>query len=155
MLSVCSCTRHGRFKASRPLIAATSSIRLLVVSGSPPDSSRSLPPMRRSTPQPPGPGLPRHAPSVNISTSGSSLTSGDKLARKLEDHALRGMVGHLLAHIEAGAKGVDHFADQHFRSAGAGGGGDGPRLAEPVPVDLARAFAQARGPAQPLRNPGW
>src|SRR4051794_21420105 len=100
MLSVCSVTRQGRFSASRPLIAASNSIRLLVVRGSPPDSSRSFSPMRTSTPQPPGPGLPRHAPSVNISTSGGSLTSGDELARQLEDHAFRTVVGLLFTDIE-------------------------------------------------------
>src|SRR3954451_12551835 len=104
MLSVCSRTRQGRLSAWRPLIAAISSMRLLVVSGSPPDSSRSLAPMRSSAPQPPGPGLPRHAPSVNISTSGSSLTSGDKLARQLEGHALGDMAGLFLADVEAGAQ---------------------------------------------------
>src|SRR3954454_18797179 len=98
MLSVWSRTQQGRFRASRPLIAATSSMRLLVVSDSPPDSSRSLFPMRSSTPQPPGPGLPRHAPSVNISTSGSSVR--DELTRQLEDHALRGMIGHFLDNVE-------------------------------------------------------
>src|SRR5438270_12848601 len=124
MLSVCSRTRHGRFSASSPLIAAISSIRLLVVSGSPPDNSRSLSPMRSNTPQPPGPGLPRHAPSVNISTWGSSLTSGDELARQLENHALGRMVGLLLANVEAGAKRVDDFADQHFGSRRPGGDPD-------------------------------
>src|SRR5207253_7274890 len=124
MLSVCSRTRHGRFSASSPLIAATSSIRLLVVSGSPPDSSRSLSPMRSNTPQPPGPGLPRHAPSVNISTSGKSLTSGDELARQLEDHALGRMVGLLFANVETGAQRVNHFADQHLGSRSSRGDPD-------------------------------
>src|SRR4051794_22216549 len=100
MLSVWSLTRHGRLSASSPRIAASSSIRLLVVSVSPPESSRSFSPMRSSTPQPPGPGLPRHAPSVNISTLGGSLTSGDELARQLEDHAFRTVVGLLFTDIE-------------------------------------------------------
>src|SRR3954462_1035240 len=99
MLSVWSLTRHGRFSASSPFIAAISSMRLLVVSGSPPDSSRSLSPMRSSTPQPPGPGLPRQAPSVNSSTSGSSVR--EQLARQLEDHAFGGMVGDFLGDVES------------------------------------------------------
>src|SRR4051794_32621783 len=41
--------------ASRPRMAATSSIRLLVVSASAPLSARSLLPIRSSTAQPPGP----------------------------------------------------------------------------------------------------
>ena len=41
---------------------------LFVVSGSEPFNSRSWSPNRRMTPQPPGPGLPRHPPSVNAST---------------------------------------------------------------------------------------
>src|SRR5437868_14061004 len=110
MLSVCSVTLQGRFSASRPLIAASNSIRLLVVSGSPPDSSRSLSPMRSNTPQPPGPGLPRHAPSVKISTCTNSLTSGDELARQLEDHALGRMVGLVLANVEPGAQRGTDFA---------------------------------------------
>src|SRR5436309_9292352 len=99
-------------------------MRLLVVSGSPPDSSRSLSPTRSNTPQPPGPGLPRQAPSVNISTCANSLTSGDELARQLEDHALRRMVGLFLANLEAGAQRVDDFADQHFGSRCPGGDSD-------------------------------
>src|SRR3954469_10068756 len=107
MLSVCSATRHGRFNASRLRIAASSSIRLLVVSGSPPAISRSFAPMRSSTAQPPGPGFPRHAPSVNISTFGRSFTSGNELAWKLEDHALGAVIGLLLGNFEAGAERVD------------------------------------------------
>src|SRR6266481_3377498 len=105
MLSVCSRTRHGRLSASRPLIAAISSMRLLVVSGSPPASSRSLSPMRNRTAQPPGPGLPRQAPSVNSSTSGSLVR--EQLARQLEDHALGAVVGLFLGHLEARAQRVD------------------------------------------------
>ena len=44
-------------------------MRLLVVSASPPDSSRSWPFQRRMAPQPPGPGLPEQAPSVHSSSS--------------------------------------------------------------------------------------
>ena len=45
-------------------MAAMSSIRLFVVCGSPPCSSFSVPFQRSTTPQPPGPGFPLHAPSV-------------------------------------------------------------------------------------------
>src|SRR6266851_8985399 len=51
-------------------MAAISSMRLLVVGASPPASSFSTPRKRSTAPQPPGPGLPLHAPSVKISTSG-------------------------------------------------------------------------------------
>src|SRR3954454_15018164 len=112
MLSVWSFTRHGRFNASRPRIAATSSIRLFVVNGSAPTSSRSLAPVRSKTAQPPGPGVPRHAPSVNISTSGRSAPSGNELARQLEDHALREVVGLLFGHVKARAKRFDNLPYQ-------------------------------------------
>ena len=45
-------------------MAASSSIRLLVVERSPPCSSLTTLPYRSTAPQPPGPGLPLHAPSV-------------------------------------------------------------------------------------------
>src|SRR5688572_20123682 len=48
-------------------------MRLLVVAASPPYSSFSVPLARSSAPQPPGPGLPRQAPSVWISTTGSLI----------------------------------------------------------------------------------
>ena len=57
-------TRHGRLRARRAPIAAVSSMRLLVVLGSAPIISFSEPPALRTAPQPPGPGLPRQAPSV-------------------------------------------------------------------------------------------
>ena len=44
-------------------------MRLFVVRGSPPEPSVSAPAMRRTNPQPPGPGFPEHAPSVKSSTS--------------------------------------------------------------------------------------
>jgi hypothetical protein len=50
--------------ASRARMTAVSSIRLLVVRASAPFSSFSISPMIKSAPQPPGPGLPRQAPSV-------------------------------------------------------------------------------------------
>jgi hypothetical protein len=46
------------------LIAAVSSIRLFVVTGSPPEISFSRPLKRRTAAQPPGPGFPEQAPSV-------------------------------------------------------------------------------------------
>ena len=62
--SVCRITSHGCLSAPRASITAVSSMRLLVVERSPPKSSRSWPPHSSSAPQPPGPGLPLHAPSV-------------------------------------------------------------------------------------------
>src|SRR5579864_9762725 len=141
-LSVLSRTAHGRFNASRPLMAAISSIRLLVVSGSPPDSSRSLCPMRSNTPQPPGPGLPRHAPSVNISTSGSLIR--DELSRQLENHALGVVIGFLLADLEARAERIDDFADEDFGGRRTGTDSHRFGLSEPVPVDVGGPFDQAR-----------
>ena len=62
--SVCRSTREGFFSASSAEIAAISSMRLLVVSGSPPQSSLRCSPEIRIAPQPPGPGFPEQAPSV-------------------------------------------------------------------------------------------
>src|ERR1700750_2315808 len=58
-----------------PAIAPISSMRLLVVGLAPPNSSFSCAPARKIAPQPPGPGLPLHAPSVKISTSLISIES--------------------------------------------------------------------------------
>jgi hypothetical protein len=66
--SVCNTTLRRPFKAFRASIAAVSSIRLLVVSGSPPCRVLRLSPDISNTPQPPAPGLPLQAPSVYIST---------------------------------------------------------------------------------------
>src|SRR5689334_2348941 len=119
-------------------------MRLLVVSGSPPAISRSVLPVRNSTAQPPGPGFPRHAPSVNISTSGRSLTSGNERARKFEDHAFGRVVDHFLGDLETRAKRIDDFADEHFRRRRSGGNSDRARLAEPLPVDVGCPFDEAR-----------
>ena len=61
-------TSHGTFNFCRARIAAVSSIRLFVVSFSPPLSSISMSLNRMIAPHPPGPGFPEQAPSVNIST---------------------------------------------------------------------------------------
>src|SRR5215510_5624671 len=63
-LSVWRWTRQGRLRACKAEIAARSSMRLLVVWGSPPLSSFWRSPKARMAPQPPGPGLPEQAPSV-------------------------------------------------------------------------------------------
>src|SRR4051794_29943481 len=129
-------------------------MRLLVVSGSPPASSRSLSPMRSSTAQPPGPGFPRHAPSVNISTSGSSLTSGDELARELEHHSLRRVTGFLLSYFKPLPERVDDFAPQHCGGGGAGGDPDRRRLSEPLPINVFGALDETRRNAHPLGDFG-
>ena len=69
LLSLVRMTRQGCFRALKPSMAASSSMRLLVVIGSPPESSFSIPLYRKTAPQPPGPGLPEQAPSVNSCTS--------------------------------------------------------------------------------------
>lgn len=66
LLSLVSVTRQGCFRALSPSMAASSSMRLLVVIGSPPESSFSCPLYRRIAPQPPGPGVPEQAPSVKL-----------------------------------------------------------------------------------------
>src|SRR6185437_15427018 len=154
MLSVCSWTRQGFFSASRPRMAASSSIRLFVVRASPPASSFSLSPMRSSTAQPPGPGLPRHAPSVNISTSGNSVTSTDELARKLEDHPFRAVIRLLFADVEPFGERVHDFPDEDFGRRRAGGNSHGARLAQPIPIDVTRALDQPRRNAEALGDFG-
>src|ERR1700749_2222005 len=64
VLSVCRLTLCDPLSASSAWMAAISSIRLFVVSGSLPYSSFSLPCHWSTTPHPPGPGFPLHAPSV-------------------------------------------------------------------------------------------
>ena len=59
-----SSTVQGSFSACSARMTAVSSMRLLVVFCSPPESSFSCPIYSRMAPQPPGPGLPEHAPSV-------------------------------------------------------------------------------------------
>src|SRR5204862_6258969 len=101
-------------RASRPRMEAGSSIGWLVVRARPRARSSSWAPMRSSTAQPPGPGLPRQAPSVNISTVGRSVTSGNEFARQLEDHPLRGMIGLLFGHREALVKRVHDLANEQL-----------------------------------------
>src|SRR3569833_2288660 len=76
--SVVIATTHGRFSASSPAMAAISYMRLLVVRASPPYRSFSVPLSRSTTPHPPGPGVPRQAPAVYISTTSAmrDLTGG-------------------------------------------------------------------------------
>ena len=62
--SVCSSTWLDRLSALSASIAAVSSMRLLVVSGSPPCSVLRCLPAISKAPQPPGPGFPLQAPSV-------------------------------------------------------------------------------------------
>ena len=57
--------REAYTDGASALIAAMSSMRLLVVCASPPNISFSWPFQRSTAPHPPGPGLPEHAPSVN------------------------------------------------------------------------------------------
>ena len=59
-----SSTTQGSFRASRAVMTPVSSMRLLVVWPSPPESSFLNVPYIRMAPQPPGPGLPEQAPSV-------------------------------------------------------------------------------------------
>ena len=55
---------QGSFSRDSAWITAVSSMRLLVVAASPPESSRLWGPYIKIAPQPPGPGLPEQAPSV-------------------------------------------------------------------------------------------
>src|SRR6478752_9122589 len=98
-------TRDGRLSALRPSITPRSSMRLLVVCGSPPDSSRRCSPLTRMTAQPPGPGLPETAPSGTSSTSGPVAATASGI-RDLE---------HELAVLPAGLEarlGVAHLLER-------------------------------------------
>src|ERR1035438_7692600 len=85
--SVVTVTLHASVRALRPLMAATSSIRLFVVCGSTPRRMRSCFPYRRMHAHPPGPGLPKHDPSVKSVTSFNSLTSCLPGSRDRRRHA--------------------------------------------------------------------
>src|SRR3954467_13171790 len=74
-------------------------MRLLVVSGSPPESSRSRPSQRRIAAQPPGPGLPEQAPSVWTSTTTSSSGSGEAIGRDPLDAAVEAELAQVLARV--------------------------------------------------------
>src|SRR5260370_20497200 len=88
-------------------MAGVSSMRLVVVEGSPPDSSRSRLPMRRIAAQPPGPGLPLQAPSVNSSTSGLVLTARSQpVVRERGRAAVKAQFRHVLLRILALDQGV-------------------------------------------------
>src|SRR5215469_4470857 len=66
--SVRRMTAHGSRRACNPWITARSSMRLLVVFFSHPKISPVCFPKRSTQAQPPGPGLPMHAPSVETLT---------------------------------------------------------------------------------------
>jgi hypothetical protein len=153
LLSVWRLTRHGFLSAFSASIAAISSMRLLVVRASPPDSSRSLPPERRIAPQPPGPGLPLHAPSVKISTSAAArhqATSSRGSLKVMRSGCARPFLGDL----EALGERVDHFADQHFGRRGAGGEADRAGVpSQSQSMSLARWISRA-GDAEPLGDFG-
>ena len=73
-LSLTIRTETLRFNEDNPSTTACNSMRLFVVSLSPPERSSSLPvgKWRKIKAQPPGPGLPLQAPAVYRITSGSS-----------------------------------------------------------------------------------
>src|SRR5437879_5272292 len=142
---------HGRFSASNARMAASISIRLLVVSGSPPDSSFSRAPARTIAPQPPGPGLPLQAPSVKISTSVKVGSGGGfEAAGELENHPLDHAFALHLGDGEALGQAVDQLADQHFGRGGAGGDAEAGDAVEPNRVELGGAADQARAGALAL-----
>ena len=81
-----SVTMQARLPAGserRPSSAAVYSMRLLVVCGSPPESSTGSS-LRGTTiaAQPPGPGLPLQAPSVQTSASPLRASTGFSIARR-------------------------------------------------------------------------
>src|SRR6202789_1565232 len=86
--SVYSLTAQRRLSAPKPPIAAMSSMRLLVVAGSAPETSLRCSPATSNAAQPPGPGLPRQAPSVNISTEVMSRTYFRGGLRRTDQHPL-------------------------------------------------------------------
>src|SRR5215218_11361811 len=103
---------QGRFSASNPAAAAVSSIRLLVVSGSNPDSSFSTPRNTRIAAQPPGPGLGLQPPSVQISTTwpGSggreTTTSSDAIGMLVPRAQVEPQAAQVFQRILAGDQGA-------------------------------------------------
>src|SRR5438309_9289416 len=136
---------QGRFSAWSARIAASISMRLLVVRGSPPDSSFSRAPARTIAPQPPGPGLPLQAPSVKISTSVMVEASGSSFepARELEHHPLDDSRAFDLDDVEMLAKAVDELADEQLGGGGAGGEAEGRDPVEPGEVQFGGAADEA------------
>src|SRR5216684_1746212 len=83
-------------------MAAISSMRLLVVSVSPPAISFSTPRKRSTAPHPPGPGLPLHAPSVKISTPGRArggLSDIDAIGARPGDAAVKAQLFEIFERI--------------------------------------------------------
>ena len=134
--------------ASSAAIAASSSIRLLVVSGSPPDSSLLARPVAAisTAPQPPGPGLPLQAPSVKISGTRRAVRptfGAQQPRRQLELIRSSTPLDRLLGDLVALAEGGDHLLDQHLGRRGAGGDADGAHALERAPVDVGGRAAPA------------
>src|SRR4051812_42610197 len=107
-------TREGRLSAFKPSMTPRSSMRLFVVCGSPPESSRRCSPLTRMTAQPPGPGFPETAPSGTSSTSGPVAAAASGI-RDLE-HELAVLLARLepalgLAHVLERSHGVDQRPD--------------------------------------------
>src|ERR1700712_4425291 len=103
-------TREGRLSARRPSITPRSSMRLLVVCGSPPESSRRCSPLTRITAQPPGPGLAETAPSGTRSPSAPAPVAPSGICDC--EHELAVLLTRLepdlrLAHVLEGPHGVD------------------------------------------------
>src|SRR5690606_18962409 len=116
------------------MMAAVSSMRLWVVSGSPPLISFSVSPYLSTAAQPPGPGLPEQAPSVKISTSGRSAMASavDAVRAGALDGAveaqLAGVLERVLALDEGAVGGVQPVVEPgeqepHRRAAGEHGQG--------------------------------
>src|SRR5438876_5058004 len=94
-------------------MTAISSMRLLVVAGSPPESSRSRPTIRRMAAQPPGPGLPLQAPSVKSSTSGPCVMMGrsQPVVRERCGAAMEAQLGQILLRVLALDQGIGRRVD--------------------------------------------
>src|SRR5438874_6262687 len=101
--SVLRVTSHGSLRARRPSIAALSSMRLLVVLGSLPYISLTNPSKRRIHAQPPGPGLPTHAPSVVMTTLWAIVWASEALDGMLAAVGFQGAVRFNLLIRDGGA----------------------------------------------------
>src|SRR5690606_6065685 len=144
--SVLSTTPQGSRSASSAMIAASSSIRLLVVAASPPASSRSMPRQRSSAAQPPGPGLPRQAPSGWSPTRVAALMRFAPAATARASRAAGSMAG------AASRRATGRRNAGRRRPAGRGRGplprsAPAPATAGPAPA-RPRAAAAARSPVR-------
>ena len=105
--SVKSSTSHRSLRQDSAWIAASISMRLLVVAISPPKNSFWVTPCSRMVAQPPGPGFPSQAPSVWMVTFFTSRRLPDARGIVEQETAAQGRCGNLRAAVTDGCYKVE------------------------------------------------